>query len=111
MKKALLLFLLYILSFIPFAQERIDSSQTSETSHTEIDKLIKQNDSIILLNARYEDSMRMLFNESNNKNTDKSLSDTGKREDKRNRQLYFRIGLSVFFLGLLVFRLVKKRKK
>jgi hypothetical protein len=113
MKKKISLFLLCISSFQSFAQndKSNDSLQIADTNHTAIDKLIKENDSIIQLNARYEDSMRMLFTETGNKNTDRPVSDAKKREDKRNSQLYFRTGLGVFFLGLLVFRLVRKRKK
>lgn len=83
----------------------------ADTGHAATERLIKQNDSIIQLNARYEDSMRMLFAEANNKNNDSLESNAEKREEKKDRQLYFRIGLAVFLLGLLVFRLVKKRKK
>jgi hypothetical protein len=113
MKKNLSLFLFCISSFISFAQDNKsnDSLQIADTNHTAIQRLIKENDSIILLNARYEDSMRMLFTETNNKNNNSLVNAAEKRKEKTNRQLYFRIGLGVFFLGLLVFRLVKKSKE
>jgi hypothetical protein len=113
MKKNFSLFLLCISSFISFAQDNKsnDTLQIADTNHTVIDKLIKENDSIIQLNARYEDSMRMLFAETNNTGTGNLVNEAKKRKEKTNRQLYFRIGLGVFFLGLLVFRSVKKSKK
>jgi hypothetical protein len=113
MKKTLSFFLLWSLSFISFAQKTKsnDSQQMADTNQTAIERLFKQNDSIIQLNARYEDSMRMLFTETNNGNTNSVVSNAEKRKDKSNRQQYFRISLGVFLLGLIIFRLVKKRKK
>jgi hypothetical protein len=112
MKKIFFSSLFCLLSFISFAQNKSnDSLLIADTTHATTERLIRQNDSIIQLNTRYEDSMRMLFTETGNKNTDRPVSDAKKREDKRNSQLYFRTGLGVFFLGLLVFRLVRKRKK
>lgn len=84
---------------------------TPDTGHAATERLIKQNDSIIQLNASYEDSMRMLFAEANNKKNDSLVSNAEKRKEKNDRQLYFKTALVVFLLGLLVFRLVKKRKK
>ena len=112
MKKSFFLPLFCLLSSVPFAQnKRNDTLPVAATAHAATERLIKQNDSIIQLNTRYEDSMRMLFTEANNKNNDSLVSNAEKRKEKNDRQLYFRIGLTVFFLGLLIFRLVKKRKK
>jgi hypothetical protein len=113
MKNNFSLFLLCISSFVSFAQNNKsnDSLRIADTNHAAIERLIKENDSIIQLNSRYEDSMRMLYTETNNTGAGSLVIEAKKRKEKNNRQLYFRIGLGVFFLGLLVFRLVKKNKK
>jgi hypothetical protein len=105
-----LLIVTFLLQFgIPVYSQSIDSiSRGVDSSSKALQEAAKKF-------QRLEDSLAKLqiqqSLDQNSKSLDLFLADMKEREKKEKRQLYIRIGLGVAFLAIVVYGLVRRRKK
>jgi len=76
------------------------------------DSAKKITDSLVLISNKRFDSVEMArFNEQNSRNLDGLVSMMKEREQKQKQAMWLRLGFGMLMLGVLVFGLVRKRKK
>jgi hypothetical protein len=76
------------------------------------DSAKKAADSLMLINNRRFDSVEMArFNEQNSRNLDGLLRTMKEREQKQKHAMWLRLGFGILMLGVLIFGLLRKRRK
>jgi len=91
----------------------VDSMQKQlSTQMAAYDSSAKVTDSIIKAFNKRNDSMEMArFNEQNSRNLDGLVSMMKEREQKQKQGMWIRLGFGLLMLGVLIFGLLRKRKK
>jgi hypothetical protein len=76
------------------------------------DSAKKVADSLMIFNNKRFDSLEMArFNEQNSRNLDGLVSMMKEREQKQKQGMWLRLGFGILMLGVLIFGLLRKRKK
>lgn len=76
------------------------------------DSAKKTADSLMMFNNKRFDSVEMArFNEQNSRNLDGLLRTMKEREQKQRQGMWLRLGFGILMLGVLIFGLLRKRKK
>ena len=118
MKKYLLITAVLFAATVCYAQK--DTSP--KLLHIDNEKLSKQIDSsrkqLDSINERINNSFKSMDSaymkqqaEQNNRNLDAFMAMQKEREAKQKKAMWIRLGLGVFFLGVLIFGLMRRRKK
>jgi len=118
--KFLFIPLFMVMNIIGYAQHKEskihDMNKEIQETHQKVDSSLKELDSLNeQLNNGYKKTMDSIYDhletERNNRNLDMFLQMQKEREAKQKKEAYLRIGLGVLFLGILVFGLMRRRKK
>lgn len=106
----LLLCILFSLTLVAQKPDKFEELQQSIAKQAaDLDSIKKVNDSLLI---KRMDSMNMVtFKEQNSRNLDAFVRTIKEREQKQKQQMWMRLGFGVLMMGVLIFGLLRKRKK
>jgi hypothetical protein len=113
MRKTLFfIFIIACMSLSAQTDKQLDSLRRSiKNQVAETESLRVATDSLLMRNARHNDSAEMArFAEQNSRSLNSMVRMMKEREEKAKRQMWLRIGLGVLFLAVLIIGLARKRK-
>jgi Tfp pilus assembly protein PilN len=112
-KSFLSLFILFSLTATAQKTNKFEDLQKNiAKQRAELDSMQKVNDSMFKVRMKRSDSIeRARFNEQNTRNLNSFVKSMQERDRKQKRAMWMRLGLGVLMLGVLIFGLLRRRKK